>query len=475
MNRIFNQILISIKTIEKWLKSAMSLFIIVAFYLISVINPLNATNPDHIELRCYLNIGPPSSILNLKAVSGSVEGTIDVSFRVPAEEPSPNFGELRILWPYHVRYSTNSLADLANNTTSWWNQATEYPQFWTEQGDRGNDGENGPGDEYMYERIETGLSFDSEYYGRYVYMAIRAEDEGRLLSTSFNISSATVKFDTVSPTAISDLTALTGTYEGEVLLQWTAPGDDGITGSLNGSFNIKYAQQIITNSNYDLIGQTITVTAANISPLSQQQLLVSGLTPGVTYWFAIKAKDDVNNISIWNSTSDVATVNTKAFCRAGFDNISPAAVTLTVGNIGFNDVELKWNAPTEYVGRPANLTNGIYDIRFSSFGSIPSAVAWDSIPSYNRRSISTSTIVGLAESYIVTGLADSTTWWFCMLTGDEIPNWSNYSNSPNAYTIDQTPPAVISNFAAKPIYQPVGREVQLNWTNPTDTDYKGTL
>lgn len=62
-----------------------------------------------------------------------------------------------------------------------------------------------------------------------------------------------------------------------------------------------------------------------------------------------------------------------------------------------------------------------------------------------------------------------------MVVGDEIPNWSGYSNSPYALTSDQTPPAKVSNFAAKPLYEPNGREIQLSWTNPTDADFKGVL
>ena len=473
MNRIFNQILISLKAIEKWLKRGLSV-VIISLLLLSSVVYVYAANPHTTILTVRLNRGNPSSITNLVSKAGTVDGEVDINWTVPWEEPAPDYGELEPLWPYHLKYSTISLSDLGADDNAWWNQANEYPQFWSEQGDRNNDGNNGWGDEYAYKRYET-LVFGPEYYGQIVYLAMRAQDSGESLSITFNISSATVKYDFAAPAAISDLTALTGSYEGEVLLQWTAPGDDGILGNLTGEFNIKYAQQIINNSNYDLIGQTITVVANNLVPLSQQQLLVSGLAPGVTYWFAIKAKDDLNNVSVWNSTSDVATVNTKAFSVSGNDVTAPASVTLAVGNVGFNDVELTWNAPTEDDGRPVNLVNGIFDIRFSSHGSIPSAVAWNSIPVYNRRSISTSTIVGAAQSYTVTGLADSTTWWFCLITGDEIPNWSNYSNSPSALTIDRTPPAVVTNFTAKPISVPVGREIHINWTNPTDSDYKGTL
>ncbi|MDO8734484.1 MAG: gliding motility-associated C-terminal domain-containing protein, partial [Elusimicrobiota bacterium] len=279
---------------------------------------------------------------------------------------------------------------------------------------------------------------------------------------------------------------LAGNYEGEINLQWTSPGDDGTIGNLTGQFIIKYAQQIITNSNFDSIGTTITVNANNVTPGSQQTLGPLQLNEGVTYWFAIKAKDDNELLSVWNSSADIPSVNTKAFCQSAVDGASPAPVTLSVGNVGFTSVELKWNAPTENAGRSNSpqddLTVGYvgapqpyYDIRFSSNGLIPDDIAWNSIPSYNRRYISTSTVVGAAQSYTVAGLADKTTWWFCLRSIDDAGLQSTYSNSPFALTYDQTPPAPVSGFAAKSLYVPNGREIQLTWTNPTDVDFKEIL
>ena len=487
MNRILNQILKGVilsdseisqnkilrsaqndiqKTIKKWLRGVLSLVLLISIFPYFHITCLYAANPDTIQLTCRPNFGPPTSVTDLIAVMGAGTGEIDIDWTVPAEDPAPQLGELVLNWPYHLRYSTNSLAALGNDTTAWWNQSSEYVQGWSETG-------NGFG----YNRAET-LTFTSEYFGKDIYLAIRAEDSGHILSTSFNISSSTPKSDLEPPAAISDLTALTADYEGEINLQWTSPGDDGTVGNLTGQFIIKYAQQIITKNNFDSIGTTITVNAPGVTPGSKQTLGPLQLSEGATYWFAIKAKDDNGLLSVWNSTADVTNVNTRAFCQSAIDTTSPAPVTLSVGNVGFTSVELKWLAPTENAGRSNSpqddLSPGYYDIRFSSLGAIPIDVAWN-VPVYNRRFISTSTVIGAAQSYTITGLSDKTTWWFSLVSIDDAGLSSTWSNSPSAFTLDATPPSPVSNFAAKPLYAPNGREIQLTWTNPTDSDFTGVL
>ncbi|MFA5779618.1 MAG: gliding motility-associated C-terminal domain-containing protein [Elusimicrobiota bacterium] len=462
-----------VRLLNQLLNSAIKRISVFAIcYLLFTIRCLYAANSDSIQMTCRPNFGPPTSVTNLVAEIGSGTGEININWTAAAEDPAPWLGTLIIDYPYRVRYSTNSLSAFAGalegDTTAWWNQANTDLPYLNQLPNKA------PG---IPESAV--LTFDSWYYGKVIYIAMRAEDSGHILSTSFNISSSTPKSDLEAPAAISDLTALAGNYEGEINLQWTSPGDDGTVGNLvgTGQFVIKYAQEIITKDNFNLIGTTITI-GVTATPGSQQTLALQ-LSEGVTYWFAIKAKDDNGLLSVWNSTADVFNVNTRAFCQSAIDGASPAPVMLSVGNVGFTSVEIKWNAPTENAGRSNSpqddLAPGYYNIRFSSNGMIPDDVAWNSIPSYNRRYISTSTVVGMAQSYTVTGLADKTTWWFCLRSIDDAGLQSTYSNSPFALTSDQTPPSPVSNFAAVPLYSPNGREIQLTWTNPTDIDFNGVM
>jgi len=102
-------------------------------------------------------------------------------------------------------------------------------------------------------------------------------------------------FELFAPSLITNLSALTG-GSGEVNLTWTAPGDDGLTGSAD-SYVVKHSTAAIDT-------ETKFNTATNYSNSWTPQVAgstethtVDGLTAGVTYFFAIKSKDDYDNIS----------------------------------------------------------------------------------------------------------------------------------------------------------------------------------
>ncbi|MCX7926584.1 MAG: putative Ig domain-containing protein, partial [Candidatus Omnitrophica bacterium] len=116
--------------------------------------------------------------------------------------------------------------------------------------------------------------------------------------------------DTTPPAAITNLSATTGSTRGTVNLSWTAPGDDANTGTAS-AYIIKYATSAITTD-----AQFNTATTVNNPPQpavagSIHNITVSGLTPGTTYYFAIKTQDEVPNIStLSNCASAIAKVNT---------------------------------------------------------------------------------------------------------------------------------------------------------------------
>jgi len=114
-----------------------------------------------------------------------------------------------------------------------------------------------------------------------------------------DISIIMVPPDTTPPAAISNLTALTGDSAGEVNIKWTAPGDDGAGGGDCSGYVIRYSTgKIITDSdwsNADTYSQTWAVGTAGF----ESSATVKNLSPGTTYWFAMKAKDNVDNYGNW--------------------------------------------------------------------------------------------------------------------------------------------------------------------------------
>src|SRR5262249_38731848 len=100
--------------------------------------------------------------------------------------------------------------------------------------------------------------------------------------------------DTTPPAAVGDLAAA-GVLLTKVNLTWTAPGDDGTKGKANG-YDLRYSTSPIPDANWD---QATPVEGAPSphAPGSVEQAAVTGLEPGVTYYFAIKTLDNVGNIS----------------------------------------------------------------------------------------------------------------------------------------------------------------------------------
>jgi hypothetical protein len=101
--------------------------------------------------------------------------------------------------------------------------------------------------------------------------------------------------DTTPPATVTDLTARPGTTAGSVDLSWTAPGDDGNTGTAS-TYIVRYNTTQITEANWDSSADVIGEPSPGPAE-SAESMSMSGLTPGQTYYFALKAQDEVPNIS----------------------------------------------------------------------------------------------------------------------------------------------------------------------------------
>ncbi|MBN2406533.1 MAG: lamin tail domain-containing protein [Elusimicrobia bacterium] len=126
-------------------------------------------------------------------------------------------------------------------------------------------------------------------------------------------SSSSVEPDGTKPSAISDLTALThSTIEGAITLEWTAPGNDGTTGTaVSYDIRMSMAGNIADNTAFDA-ASALSVFSASVIPAplaygTAQSFTVTGLTRGATYWVAVRAGDAASNKGDWSSGA----VNTK--------------------------------------------------------------------------------------------------------------------------------------------------------------------
>jgi hypothetical protein len=101
--------------------------------------------------------------------------------------------------------------------------------------------------------------------------------------------------DYIAPATIQDL-EFKKVASSSVTLRWTAPGDDGTTGGHATSYSIRYSTTPITDATWYLASQVASPPTPS-NPGVQDTVKITGLGQGVWWYFAIKATDDVGNVS----------------------------------------------------------------------------------------------------------------------------------------------------------------------------------
>ncbi len=172
------------------------------------------------------------------------------------------------------------------------------------------------------------------------------------------------------------------------------------------------------------------------------------------------------------ATTTFAHGNARAyiFKRSGApaaDTTPPAAISDLANDGAFTtSLSLAWTCPADDSGSVT-----AYDIRYSTAnitaGNFASALVAPTPPTPGND--------GDPESYLLTGLLPSTTYYFAIKSRDAAGNWSAISNVVNNTTTaaaDVTPPAAISTLTATSVPGDASSDgypqVRLNWTAPSD-------
>jgi len=215
-----------------------------------------------------------------------------------------------------------------------------------------------------------------------------------------------------------------------VTVSWNATGDDGNAG-IASQYDLRYSRSPITASNFGSASKW-TGAPAPQPPGTTQSATVTGLLPGSTYYFAIKAGDEVPN---WSAIS-----NTISRTTLSLDAVRPAPVT----NLAFADVtestaSIHWNAVGDD-GRTG--TAASYDVRFSR--SRITEANWAS--AIKASGEPTPKEAGAIQYFTVTGLARETTYFFALKVTDDAGNVSVLSNVIGVTTPDRTSPSAIRDL-----------------------------
>ncbi len=175
-----------------------------------------------------------------------------------------------------------------------------------------------------------------------------------------------VSSDVTAPAAISNLSASNPT-ENSIQLSWTAPGDDGTTGTAS-SYDVRYATVPITVGNWSTATQASNEPTPSVAG-SSETMTVSGLTPSTTYYFAIKATDDafnsggLSNIASRSTRSPVTMIFGETFPGSdnAWDGSSDTAQNMpgwvTYQGVGdTNDVRVNFGGAGSSLSAGAHLT-----------------------------------------------------------------------------------------------------------------------
>lgn len=192
---------------------------------------------------------------------------------------------------YDIRYRTTNIS--GTDTTSWWNAATQVT------------GEPVPGTSGATDSMRVrGLTPLTTFY-----FMIRAADEVPNWSGFSNLATKTTSGDVTAPATVADLT-VTNRTGNTITVRWTAPGDDGATGTAS-SYDVRYSTSTITTSNWGSASQATGEPAPAVAG-TQQTFTVAGLNGSTTYYVAIRTTDDRGNVSVISNVVNATTLDTVA-------------------------------------------------------------------------------------------------------------------------------------------------------------------
>ena len=226
--------------------------------------------------------------------------------------------------------------------------------------------------------------------------------------------------------------------DSSIVLTWTAPGDDGTIGRAT-SYDLRYRTSAISgtdttswwNGATQVSGEPLPGTAG-----STDSMRVRGLTPLTTYYFIVRAADEVPN---WSGFSNVATKTTSG------DLTPPAAiVTLAVTGTTGTTMALRWNAPGN---NGSTGTAASYDIRYST--STITTANWGSATPVTGEPAPA--IAGTQQVYTITGLTGSRTYYVAMRATDGAGNVAALSNVVNGTTSDTVAPAPVRDLSLRDV------------------------
>jgi Purple acid Phosphatase, N-terminal domain/Fibronectin type III domain len=134
----------------------------------------------------------------------------------------------------------------------------------------------------------SSLNMETRYY-----FAIKVSDEVPNQSSLSNVVNI-ITPDQTAPAGIVNLSVVSETHN-SVNLSWTAPGDNGSTGTA-ASYDLRYSTALITLANW----ASATQATGEPTPLiagTSQTITITGLSASTQYYFVVRVSDEAGNQS----------------------------------------------------------------------------------------------------------------------------------------------------------------------------------
>lgn len=368
----------------------------------ALFGPDGYVGPFGSSVDTCLDSGRPGRITNL-ALAGVTQSSITLQWtQTGSDQYATNDGQTQAF----VRVSTAPIT-----TEAEWSAATLC--YSAELIDP-----NTPTSATVISGLPTGAT--RWFAARYV------DGDGLAGCLSASVSGTTA--DNTVPATVSDLSVLTTTAS-TATLRWTAPGDDGATGTAT-SYAVRYRTNspIVSDADWAASTSASGVPTPSVAG-SVEGMVVTGLLSDRTYYFALRATDDVGNTSGTSNSPFGITPDVTA----------PGQVTtLSAPSATATSVTLRWTAVGDD-GSTGTASQNL--IRYTTSAPITNETAWASASA--MASPPAPQVAGTVQSATVSGLLSGTTYYFAMRSIDESGNVGAISNTVSRSTIavDATRPA----------------------------------
>ena len=140
-----------------------------------------------------------------------------------------------------------------------------------------------------------------------------------------------VSTDPCNPRRVTNL-AVTGQDSDSIDLSWTAPGEDPDGTGTCTAYHVRYALSQISTPAAWAAATDATGEPTPSAPGTPETFTVNGLSPGTTYWFALKAEDDVGKLSDISNSPSGTTMVPGMGLPGGWNIVSTPVTLESTGN-----------------------------------------------------------------------------------------------------------------------------------------------